>query len=62
MNAAELRQKKPAELAAMLLELLREQFDLRMQKGVGQLGQQSEIKRVRRNIARVKTVIHERSA
>ena len=61
MKATELRKKKPAELTDKLLELLRDQFNLRMQKGVGQLGQPSEIKRVRRDIARLKTVIHERS-
>jgi large subunit ribosomal protein L29 len=37
MKAVELRQKKPEELDALMLELLREQFNLRMQKGTGQL-------------------------
>lgn len=59
MNAAELRQKKPGELHTLLLELLREQFNLRMQKGSGQLSKPSEIKRVRHDIARVKTVMKE---
>jgi len=59
MKAVELRQKKSEELDALLLELLREQFNLRMQKGTGQLGKPSEVKRVRRTIARVKTVIAE---
>jgi len=57
MKAIELRQKKSEELDALLLELIREQFNLRMQKGTGQLGKPSEVKRVRRTIARVKTVI-----
>jgi len=59
MEAAELRTKKPEELDALVLELLREQFNLRMQKGSGQLSKPSEMKRVRREIARVKTVITE---
>ena len=59
MEAAELRKKNPEELNALVLELLREQFNLRMQKGSGQLGKPSEMKRVRRTIARVKTVIAE---
>ena len=59
MEAVELRQKKSEELDALLLELLREQFNLRMQKGTGQLSKPSEVKRVRRTIARVKTVIAE---
>jgi large subunit ribosomal protein L29 len=59
MEAAELRKKKPEELDALVLELLREQFNLRMQKGSGQLSKPSEMKRVRREIARVKTVITE---
>ena len=59
MKAVELRQKKSEELDTLLLELLREQFNLRMQKGTGQLNKPSEVKRVRRTIARVKTVIAE---
>ena len=57
MDAAELRKKKPEELDALILELLREQFNLRMQKGSGQLSKPSEMKRVRRTIARAKTII-----
>jgi len=56
MNAAELRKKKSEELDTLLQELLREQFNLRMQKGSGQLARPSEMKRVRRDIARVKTM------
>lgn len=62
MEAAELRKKKPEELDALILELLQEQFNLRMQKGSGQLSKPSEMKRVRREIARVKTVITEMQA
>ncbi len=59
MNAAELRSRKPEELQGLLLELLREQFNLRMQKGSGQLGNPSRFKAVRREIARIKTVLNE---
>ncbi len=59
MKAAELRSRKPEELQVMLLDLLREQFNLRMQKGSGQLGKPSRFKAVRREIARIKTVINE---
>ena len=62
MKAVELRQKNPEELDALILELLREEFNLRMQKGTGQMGRPSEMKRVRRTIARVKTVIAEMAA
>ena len=62
MNTAELRKKKPEELDALILELMREQFNLRMQKGSGQLSKPSEMKRVRRTIARAKTIIAEMSA
>ena len=62
MDTAELRQKKPEELDALILELMREQFNLRMQKGSGQLSKPSEMKRVRRTIARVKTVKTEMAA
>jgi len=59
MNAAELRAKPPEELQEELSKLLREQFNLRMQKGSGQLSKPSEVKRVRREIARVKTILTE---
>jgi large subunit ribosomal protein L29 len=45
----------------MLLELRREQFNLRMQKGSGQLSKPSEVRRVRRDIARIKTIMNELS-
>jgi len=61
MNASELRTKSDAELREELTGLLREQFNLRMQKGTGQLGQPSELRRVRREIARVQTVLTEKS-
>ncbi len=57
MKASELRQQSAAELEKQLHELLREQFNLRMQRGVGQLTRPSEMKAGRRNIARIKTVL-----
>lgn len=59
MNAADLRKKNNEELDKMLLDLRREQFNLRMQKGSGQLSKPSEVKRVRRDIARIKTIMNE---
>ena len=62
MNAQELRNKKSAELATDLAALLKEQFNLRMQKATGQLTKTSQLKVVRRNIARVKMVLNEKPA
>ena len=62
MNAAELRKKSVKDLDEELMELLRKQFNLRMQRGSGQLTKPSEMKNVRRDIARVKTVIREKAA
>ena len=61
MKAAELRTRKPDELQALLVELLREQFNLRMQKGSGQLGNPGRFKALRREIARIKTVLSEKA-
>lgn len=60
MNISELREKSPEELKNELIELRKEQFKLRMQKGSGQLSQTHLLKDVRRNIARVKTVMNEK--
>lgn len=61
-KAGELRGQPREELEKQLLELLKEQFNLRMQKGSGQLSRPSQFKAVRREIARVKTVLAERAA
>lgn len=61
MDIQELRSKDSSELRSELSELLQEQFNLRMQKGTGQLGQPHELRRVRREIARVKTILTEKS-
>ena len=60
MNANDLRAKSAEELEKELLELSREAFNLRMQKGTGQLSRPNQVREVRRNIARVKTVLNER--
>lgn len=62
MNAAELKDKSVEELNAELLNLLREQFNLRMQYSTGQLEKTDQLKKVRRNIARVKTILTQKKA
>ena len=61
MKAQDLREKSVEELNAELLGLLREQFNLRMQASTGQLQQTHTLKAVRRDIARVKTVLTEKA-
>lgn len=61
MKTAELREKTVEELNEEVLALTREAFNLRMQKGTGQLTRPNEVKRVRRQIARIKTLITEKS-
>ena len=56
MKATELTTKSVAELQTELTENLTEQFKLRMQQASGQLSRPSEVKRVRRQIARIKTI------
>lgn len=59
MNAKDLRQKTPAELREELLGLRREQFNLRMAQATGQSAKPDQFTKVRRNIARLKTVLGE---
>ena len=61
MKASELRSKSVDDLNKELNDLLREQFNLRMQKGTGQLAKPHLLNEVRRNIARVKTVLNEKA-
>lgn len=61
MKAQELREKSAEALHEQLFELLREQFNLRMQKTTGQLNQTHLLKQTRRDIARVKTVIKQKA-
>jgi large subunit ribosomal protein L29 len=59
MNATELRSKSVDELNEELVALRREQFNLRMQQATGEMAQVHEHGRVRKNIARVKTILQE---
>lgn len=61
MKAIELRKKSETELQEELHGLLREQFNLRMQKGTGQLSSPARFKALRKDIARIYTVINEMS-
>jgi large subunit ribosomal protein L29 len=60
MDAKEFRQKSGAELLEQLLTLRREQFNLRVQQATGQQAKADQVARVRRDIARLKTVLRER--
>lgn len=62
MKASELISKSAAELNEQLVELRKEQFNLRMQQAAGQLAQPHRVKEVRRDIARVKTVLGQQAA
>lgn len=61
MKIAEIREKSNSELSEALLELCRDQFNLRMQKATGQLSKPDQIKKNRRSIARINTVLNEKS-
>ena len=60
MKASEIRQKSVEDMAQELDALHKEQFNLRMQNATGQLTRSSELKRVRQDIARIKTVLNEK--
>lgn len=62
MKASELREKSVTDLNTELLALLKEQFNLRIQKGTGQLPKPMMMKKVRQDIARVKTVLKEKGS
>ena len=62
MEASELRGKSADELQKELESLLRAQFGLRMQVATQQLSNTSQMKKLRRDIARVRTVMKEKSA
>lgn len=59
MKVNELKEKSKVNIELILNDLLREQFNLRMQIGSGQLARPDQVKKVRRDIARVKTVLNE---
>lgn len=60
MDAKELRSKSATELNADLVGLIKEQFNLRMQRATGQMSKTSQVRAVRRDIARVKMVMTEK--
>jgi large subunit ribosomal protein L29 len=62
MKATELRGKDEAALTKELNDLLKAQFGLRMQIATQQLSNTSQLKKVRRDIARVKTVLNQKDA
>ena len=61
MDINAMKGKTVVELRDELNSLLQEQFNLRMQKGMGQMTNTNELRRVRRDIARVKTVMTEKT-
>lgn len=60
MKASELRGKGVADLNQELLERRKEQFNLRMQQATGQLSRPDQMRKVRRDIARIKTVLNDK--
>jgi large subunit ribosomal protein L29 len=60
MKASELRSKSTGDLQNEIIALLKEQFNLRIQRGVGQSTQPHVFKRIRKDIARIKTVLREK--
>lgn len=61
MKAADLREKSTEQLNEQLLGLLREEFQLRMQKATSQLSQTHLLGKVKRDIARIKTVLSQQA-
>ena len=61
MKAVELRGKNAQELNDELIELRKEQFKLRMQYSMGQASRNHEFSRIRKDIARIKTVLNEKA-
>lgn len=62
MKPSELRSKSVEELTKELIALLKEQFSLRLQKGMGQPPKAQLFKKVRADIARIKTILHEKGS
>ena len=61
-KATALRAKSAQELKDELVELRKEEFNLRMQRGTGQLSNTARFKQIRREVARIKTVLNEQAA
>ena len=62
MKASDIRAKSAVELSEELVNLHREQFNLRMQKATGQLSKPDQVKKNRRTIARINTILAEKEA
>lgn len=62
MNAHELRDKTPDELRDQLVQLKKEAFNLRFQQATAQLENTARVRQVRRDIARVNTILNEKAA
>ena len=62
MNAAELKTKTPEELRTQLVALKKEAFNLRFQKATNQLENTARMRSVRRDVARVQTVLNQKAA
>ncbi|MEX2617983.1 MAG: 50S ribosomal protein L29 [Alphaproteobacteria bacterium] len=62
MKVEDLRQKTVDELNQQVLDLKKEAFNLRFRRASGQLENTSMVRQVRRDIARIKTILHERRA
>ncbi|MCB9945433.1 MAG: 50S ribosomal protein L29 [Geminicoccaceae bacterium] len=62
MKASDARAQTVDQLGDQLIQLKKEQFNLRFQKATGQLEGTSRVREVRRDIARIMTVLHERRA
>jgi large subunit ribosomal protein L29 len=62
MKASDLRARTPDQLQDQLLQLKKEQFNLRFQKATGQLEKTARVREVRRDIARIKTIAAQKAA
>lgn len=62
MTAADLRDKTPDELCDQLVALKKEAFNLRFQQATGQIENTARMRNVRRDVARVKTILNEKAA
>lgn len=62
MNAQDLRDKTPDQLRAQLVQLKKEAFNLRFQQATGQLENTARMRQVRRDVARVNTILSQKAA
>jgi large subunit ribosomal protein L29 len=60
-RTAELRSKSADELKEEIVALRKEEFNLRMQRGTGQLSNTARFKKIRRDVARIKTILNEQA-